>query len=206
MARTAIIRVGTGIVGNVLELTEPWMSPGWITVASLTAKIGDLWDGGTGFTPVTPAVTLPELTIGFVTIDADVSTTLASFVDTGLSAPIPPARLFAFEAGIFWTSTVTTTGLGLAIAGPVSPVAVAGVTMIPNGAGTATIGSFGAYNVGTPSTGIDVINAVRYARLWGTLRTGGAGGPLHVRFRSEIATTSVTVKADSWLTVTRIGF
>jgi len=205
MARTAIIRATTGIVGNVVDVTAWTPPPGWLVVPTATGQIGQFYNGST-FADVVPTVEAPDDPVGGVRLDTDVSTTLATFQDTGLGVPgLRPGTLHAFEFWVVFSSSTTTTGIALAVAGPASPALVVGQTQIPTSLTAITQGAFGAYDAGTPTGSIDTINAARLARVWGLVRTGAAGGGLRLRFRSEVATTAVTVRADSWGRVTVVG-
>ncbi len=125
----------------------------------------------------------------------DVSNSTTSFADvTGLSFAVEPNKDYIFEAWLIFQSNTLTTGIKFAINGPGSPAAVAMIAHIPISLGLyascVTLASR-AYNVGTASASVDIINANLLCKIDGLFRNGANAGTLTIRFAAE---TTGTVK------------
>jgi hypothetical protein len=102
-----------------------------------------------------------------------------------------------FEFHIIFRSAATTTGIALAVNGPSGPAAIVVQRQIPTSLTAVTMGQARAYNSGAASSGVDVINADNLAILQGILRNGANSGTVILRFASEVAGSTVTVRAGS---------
>lgn len=122
-------------------------------------------------------------------------TTLADI--TGLVVPLIANATYQFEYWLPFRSAALTTGLGLAMNGPVSPALITYNVSIPfavDGADAIFEGVGTAYEDVTLSTGVVAINTDYLAKIDGIIRTGAAGGNLAPRVRSEVAASAVTIQ------------
>jgi len=127
-----------------------------------------------------------------VRLGADVANATTSFADvTGLLFPMLANKDYVFDVWLLFQSSVTTTGIKLAVNGPASPVALGIQTHIPTALTAITHGCAIAYNSGTASTGVPVINTSYLANITGLIRNGNNAGNLIIRFAAE---TTGTVK------------
>jgi hypothetical protein len=127
-----------------------------------------------------------------VRLGADISNATTNFADvTGLFFPALANKDYIFDAWLLFQSSVTTTGIKLAVNGAASPVAVGIQTHIPTALTAITHGLAVAYDSGTASTGVPVINTSYLANITGILRNGATAGNLVIRFGAE---TTGTVK------------
>lgn len=119
--------------------------------------------------------------------------TLADVADLALAVPAPGTYSFRFE--LYFTAAATTTGLGLSVNGPAQSFLRFGAdistsaTARLNGVQT----TYGGTVLGTASGAATPL----VARLTGTVTTTAAG-TLQLRFRSEVATSNVTILRGSW--------
>jgi hypothetical protein len=133
-----------------------------------------------------------------VKLGSDLTTTSTSFGDaTGLSFSVSANTDYLFEFHIIFRSAATTTGIALAVNGPSGPAAIVVQRQIPTSLTAVTMGQARAYNSGAASSGVDVINADNLAILQGILRNGANSGTVILRFASEVAGSTVTVRAGS---------
>lgn len=133
-----------------------------------------------------------------VRINADVSNTLITLADaTGLSIPVLANTDYTFDFTVAFQTAATTTGIQLALNGPASPTLFTAVIRIPSSATAFSTQYVSAYNTGPLTTAIDAANTPRIAEIKGILRNGPTAGNLTVRFRTEIALSTVTIKAGS---------
>lgn len=133
------------------------------------------------------------------TADQTFSTT--SFADvTDLSFPIGPGETLQFQFDVFWQSTATTNGIGLAINGPASPTALRyavevdkTVPAVPTAA--TSVKSFSTtYDSGIVTQDIDAANTQRHATVRGVIKAGTLGGTVSLRARSEVTTGGANVQ------------
>jgi hypothetical protein len=126
----------------------------------------------------------------------DTSNATTAFADaTGLSFTLLADTVYVFEFYLRFQSNTTTTGIGFAVNGP-SGAAVSLQTHIPTTLAASTHGSAVAYNSGTASAGVAVINTTYLATLSGVIAVASQGGTLQVRFKAE-TTGTVKVMAGS---------
>lgn len=130
-------------------------------------------------------------------VTADRSTTSASFSDvTGLTFSIAASTNYSFTCELSYTTAATTTALQLAINGPASPTAMRYTVLTTTTATAVHAASQSAYDTNTnPATG-GAATALP-VRLTGTLENVNSG-TLAIRFRTEVATSTVTVQRGSW--------
>lgn len=134
-----------------------------------------------------------------LTSDVTNSTTTIANV-TGLSFPVAANTDYRMVCSLLYRSAATTTGIKVSVTGPSTPTSVTGMfnTYVSAAAAATVQGSlFRAYDGGVASTGVDTINVDTPGTLDVVLRNGANAGTLQVRFNSEVATSTVTVKAGS---------
>jgi hypothetical protein len=134
--------------------------------------------------------------------DADnstISTTLQP--TTGLGFALAANTTYSFDYYIRFQTTVSTTGIALALTGPGSPAFINYAVNTPVAA-DGTAGMFSgwgtAYDDQTVGTGVQTAGTAYVARIHGIIQTGATPGTLLPRFRTEVAGSSVSVKTDSW--------
>jgi len=117
---------------------------------------------------------------------------------TGLAFTIQPNRDYLFEYRFIFRTALTTTGILLSINGPATPNAISYDTDIMDGAlGVFKKEASRAYNAGTPTTGVDVLNVDCPATLSGIIRNGSTLGILIPRVASEVLGSIVSVMQGS---------
>jgi hypothetical protein len=144
--------------------------------------------GAGGGIPSTWAVTSTHVLTG--------STTMQSV--TGLSFPVSSASVYRFEFTVAAVSSVLTCGVGLGLNGPASPLTLAYEWMVSTGIGgglVKTQRAFGVQNV--HSLAVDSTSAQHYGYLGGIVRTGASAGTLQMQFASEVAGSTVSIRAGS---------
>lgn len=132
-------------------------------------------------------------------VAANVANSTTSFSDiTGLTWTAVSGTSYSFQCSIYFSSAITTTGIGLAINGPAASL-IRYNAIIPT---TATAqSSFPATTYDATTTlGTAALTTVLEARVTGTV-TPSANGTLAIRFRSEVAASAVTVQAGSFCEV-----
>ncbi|MFH1683972.1 MAG: hypothetical protein ABIA67_03730 [Candidatus Margulisiibacteriota bacterium] len=133
-----------------------------------------------------------------VSLASDVSTTSTSFSNvTGLSFSALANKDYIFEALLIYTTAATTTGIRLGVNGPAAPTAIVGDWKAYRSLTSARVREFQNYNSGTAATASLAGN--NYAGMTGILRNGSTAGTFILRFASEIAGSTVTIKAGSVL-------
>jgi hypothetical protein len=115
----------------------------------------------------------------------------------GLGFEMLPSFDYEFEFLIPFQSALLTTGFGLSLSGPGSPVLLVAEIRVPISLGIEIIRNTNAYGVEALGTGIDAVNAPRVAKIKGLVRNGTTAGTLTARFRSEVLLSAVTVKAGA---------
>jgi hypothetical protein len=96
---------------------------------------------------------------------------------------------------------LATNGIGLAVGGPAGATTISYDVQIPIGAdGTNTLFSGWGTTWDDPvlGTAVQAASTTYVAHIFGVVHTAGTSGNLTPKFRSELNTSSVTVKADSW--------
>lgn len=171
-----------------------------ITGGSITG-ITDLAiaDGGTGASTASAALT--NLGISRVRITGDVTNSTTSFADvTGLSFSLSANTTYGFIFHVLVTTPATTQGYCIAMDGPASPTAFSYQSMQPLSSSTQTPSHQTSYNAGT--TGTSAPSGTFLVVIAGQIVNGANAGTLIVRFLSETAGQTVTVKAGSTGTLT----
>ncbi len=126
------------------------------------------------------------------------TTTIANV--TGLSFPVAASTDYRMRCSLMYRSAAIGTGIKVSVTGPATPTAVTGMfqTYVSALASATTQGSlFRAYDGGVASTGVDTANVDTPGTLDVTFRNGANAGTLQVRFNSEVAASTVTMKAGS---------
>jgi hypothetical protein len=142
----------------------------------------------------------------FYTLSADVtkSTTSPTWGNiTGLSFPVEANTNYDIVCQIAAVSAATTTGFGIGWTGPASPTLTSGQFVSPTGGqaigGTTTEGN----DTGNATTGVGVATPQIAAGVFmGMWRNGSTAGTVQMRFRTEVDTSAVTIKAGSYCKVT----
>lgn len=133
-----------------------------------------------------------------VRLGADRTNSTVNFADcTGLSFELAPNSHYAFEFVGAYTAAAGTTGLQIAINGPASPNLVAAASQIATSATAVQNGVAANYDVGNNATASGGATALPFW-IKGNISTGANGGTFVLRFRSEIAASTVTIKAGSY--------
>jgi hypothetical protein len=136
--------------------------------------------------------------LNVVRLDGDVSNSTTSFTDiTGLSFDSVPNADYVIEAFLVYTSPATTTGLNLSITGPASPAGIIGEWQAYSSDTAVLSRQVRAYDSSTATTGVVAASAPLYAQFTAMLRTGASGGPVTLRFASEVGGSAITIKAGS---------
>jgi hypothetical protein len=129
------------------------------------------------------------------------TTTLAD--TTGLGLTLAASTTYSFEYYVLFQSAATNTGISLAVNGPASPLVsyAVNIPVAADGAGSQG-GTFSGWGTALDDvvvgTGVQTANTTYLAHIHGVIQTGAAGGTLLPRFRSETASTNVTIKGGSW--------
>lgn len=127
-----------------------------------------------------------------------VANTLMNIND--LSFHVEAGHLYHFEATIFYTSVVNTTGSRWTISGPASPTAVSYWSEYTLTASTSTRNArANAYDMPSSCNASSIVNA-SMAQIRGFIKPS-IGGTVTVRFASEVAKSAITAKAGSILEV-----
>jgi hypothetical protein len=136
--------------------------------------------------------------------DSDNTNNTILLADTsGLGLTLAASTTYSFEYYILFQSAAANTGIQVAINGPASPLVsyTVDIPIAADGAGSQG-GTFSGWGTAlddvVAGTAVPTANTTYLARIHGVIQTGGAGGTLLPRFRSETALTNVTVKAGSW--------
>jgi hypothetical protein len=120
---------------------------------------------------------------------------------TGLDFTLAANTTYSFDYYILFQSAATTTGIGLAVTGPASPAIISYTANIPIGADAVNVLYSGwgtGYDDPVVATAAPSIGATYLARIYGVIKTGATAGTLTPRFRSEVNSSTVTLKAGSW--------
>lgn len=112
-----------------------------------------------------------------------------------LSLAVAAGVCYSFRFQVLFQSSVITTGIVLSLTGPAFTTLAYQVT-VPISATGVVFGHRQAYASATTGTGVAVINTTYLATIEGVLIPSAAGS-LVVQAASEIAATTVTVKAGS---------
>lgn len=124
------------------------------------------------------------------------STTMQSV--TGLTFSVSSASVYRFEFIVAVVSSVLTCGVGLGLNGPASPLLLAYEWMVSTGLGGGLVKTNRSFGVQTvPSLATDSTSASQYGYLGGVCRTGANAGTLQLQFASEVAGSTVSVRAGS---------
>ena len=129
--------------------------------------------------------------------DQSNSTTTAADI-TDLTIPIGPTQIINFHAYLVCSAAAVTTGIQLAVNGPASPTQVELTIVGWTDATTRAVDGVSAletYQANTSSAG----TTRRVFEIRGRVINGTTRGTLAMRFRSEIATSAVTVHKGSWV-------
>lgn len=144
-------------------------------------------------------------------LSGDVTNATTSFADiTGLTFAVEANKKYLLEANIIMTTSATTTGFGLSVNGPASPVQVAGVAWTFGTISANTAGYYGGYvidgyDVGSTTLGATTASPTKWPAVARVLfENGSTAGTLAVRFKAETAAT-VTAKSGSFATLREIA-
>lgn len=128
---------------------------------------------------------------------ADQSTTSATFVDcTGLEFQLAPNTHYKFRFSGAYSTAAAATGMHLSVNGPASPIFLAGICRMFTAPTAVFCGALAAYDVAIAATTGPGAVPVPF-EIEGTISTNAAGGSFRLRFRSETAGQSVTIRRGS---------
>lgn len=141
---------------------------------------------------------------------ASTITTLANI--NQLSLAMEANGVYQVVAFVTFQSAATTTGLGLGFIAPsgatcglevVVPITSTAVstqlrTIFPNASATSNSGV-------VLGTGVTAINSNHTARISGIVRNGATAGNFQLQFRSEVASSAITLQIGSELHITKVG-
>lgn len=113
-----------------------------------------------------------------------------------LAFPVLPGLTYSFRFTLRFTSAIATTGIALALNGPVGGVVLASVDMATS-ATARQHGSITAYETPVVGTG-SAVAAPLIAVVTGTFINGANPGSLALRFRSEVNASAVNVLRGSF--------
>ena len=161
---------------------------------------------GLGTDGKVPAAQLPASGGGVPTVKktADQASSLLTYSDiTGLGFTLLANTSYEFKYRLIFQSSSTTNGFGFSLNGPLTPpllhYEVRYQTTANATAGTSVVTSRmdTAYDA-MPATAATIAQAVNLVcMIEGLITTGAVGGTLIPRFRGELTTANITVKAGS---------
>jgi hypothetical protein len=136
--------------------------------------------------------------------DLAFTTTTLSDV-TGLSFAVNANQLYKYKAFVFYTSAVTTTGLGIGLTYPVSTLATAQVSTPSGTDGTASFfqGTINSSGDSVLSTATPVANTQHLSIIEGAILPSVAG-TVQLRARSEVNASTITILQNSFIEITAI--
>lgn len=154
---------------------------------------------------------------GSTTQIARMASTQASTVTTlaninQLSLAMEANGVYQVDAFVTFQSAATTNGLGLGFTAPsgatcmlevVVPITSTAVstqlrTIFPNASATSNSGV-------VLGTGVTASNSNHTARISGIIRNGATAGNFQLQFRSEVASSAITLQIGSELHITKVG-
>lgn len=152
-------------------------------------------------------ISLPGFAETFVRLGSDVSNATATLADaTGLSFIADANSDYMIEFSIIYNAPLITDGINLAVNGPVSPVSVPGLIMVPGSVTpNAVIKPFTSYDLSNIFT--DNSHALlNHAKVNCNFRNGLTAGTFILRFAKESAGTgTITIKTGSLLRYKKIS-
>lgn len=123
---------------------------------------------------------------------------IAQTAITGLTATLAANSTYYFEALIVFQTAALTTGARFSANGPATPRIFTLQTMTPISLVATTMGMNRAYDTGTASASVDVINANMIAKIFGVIATRAAG-TLQITGASEVASSNLVIAPGSFL-------
>lgn len=197
MARYATVRDSDGAVVKITIWdgdTSKWSPPPGHTAIldNGTAQVGGTWNGS-AFLPA-PA---PRVEEGpwFSVLGSDQVTNSITLIDLPLSMRLWAGKKYLIECHFWFRTAATTTGILFSFTGPASPTLFDLTAEIATSNTAFNMQRITAYDGGTPTTGIDVANTDRLARLRCLIQPS-IDGTLQLRWRSEV-NSNVTLRAGS---------
>lgn len=128
---------------------------------------------------------------------ADQATTSNAFQDcTDLEFTLAPNTHYKFRFSGAYSTAGTTTGLQLSVNGPASPLFMAAIARMWTTPTAVFAAAISNYDVAVAATTGPGATPVPFS-IEGTISTNSAGGPFRLRFRSETAGQSVTIRRGS---------
>ncbi len=117
---------------------------------------------------------------------------------TGLVFDVSSASLYRFEFVVGWQTISSATGIAFGVNGPASPLMMVYEVGVSTGLGGMVMKNNRAFGVQTiASLQIDSSGVNSYGYLGGLLRNGASTGKLQLQFASEVAGSTVSVRAGS---------
>lgn len=165
----------------------------WVTDTQGRAVVVNSPNAGA---PVTDSDTIVRLT-GDVTNNNAVANSIASV--TGLEFPVLAGKLYLFEFQIVYTAAATATGSRWSITGPASPTRLTYRSEYSLTTTTATRNAhLQAYDQPAASNATSASTTNNWAEIYGVIQPS-VDGNVTARFASEVASSAIVAKAESFV-------
>lgn len=199
---------GSLVVETVNDAYTAATNRATLTNAGVFTVAGQIESSSTGYkfpdatTQTTSAGTISRLT-------SAVTTTSTTFTDiTGLTATVAALTPYFFEAYLIWQQNNTAGGIGFAVNGPSTPGVLDYTIQYQNfandAAGTIQTVHATGYDSGyTIPTTTTAANTSYIARISGVIVPGVTAGTLALRFKSNNASYTASIRSGSWLAIRR---
>ena len=216
-----ITQTGSGNAILVEDSANPDSTPFVVTAAGAVA-VGTLSPGSGSLVTVAgqiestvagykfPDGTTQSTSAGTITrLASPVTTTSTTFTDiTGMTASLATATAYFFEAYLIWQQNNTAGGIGFAINGPgnmgVLDYTIQYQNFANDAAGTIQTVHSGTYDSAyTIPTTTTAANTNYIARISGVLVTTITAGTFALRFKSNNASYTASIRPGSWLLLRR---
>lgn len=130
--------------------------------------------------------------------DQSANTNVALADVTGLTFPVAANTAYTFEFYVFYAAQATTTGLVLAVNGPLLPGHVRYGLHLPTTATAFFSAGATAYDAALVATATPSTTVPHMAMLVGSVENGPNAGTLALRMRSEVNLSNATIQRGSW--------
>jgi len=139
---------------------------------------------------------------------SDQSSTATSLADaTGLSASVVANATYRVDAFVTFTSASVDTGLSLGYTLPTGALGMLEITIpsVSTWLSQMTRLITSAQSASVTGNGVEASGTPYTARMSGIIKVGSTAGTFQVRFASEVAGSSVTLKSGSEFVLTRVA-
>jgi hypothetical protein len=165
----------------------------WVTDTQGRAVVQNIPGSGT---PITDSDTIVRLTSDVTNNNASANT-IADV--TGLSFAVTSAKLYRFEFNIVYTAAATTTGSRWSINGPASPTYLSYTSSYSLTTTSETRNALlQAYDVPAASNATSAATGNNWALIRGVIQPS-ADGTLIARFASEVSSSAIVAKINSFV-------